>query len=367
MGSKDNAHCKLCKCDFSLSNVGFWPTMTKIMNHWMTLSTSRQTKCRRFEVVTIAVLDPLIVAKLNFVGLITGHLIPYLTTYQSQEPLIPFLYDDLRSLYVELLGLSIKLEILEACRDDGKELLKINIRNVKNQMRKQDTHIGFGAQQELLSILRKDSAAVEDINKFRLEARKFLITLLEKMFNKSHISFNIVKRAAVLDPKFFLLRPLDVYKSVLQRLLFTLVQLKIICSSHADQALSEFSCFHTASFRERKTSYEVFQKNSNRLDDCYEKEVEISNFKVLSSVVKLALVLSHGQAKVERGFSMNNKILTINLKEVSITSRRLIIDYMISRKLVPQLFPITKSLLKSVSYFRQKYERCLKERESARK
>jgi len=82
-------------------------------------------------------------------------------------------------LYRELFGLSIKSEILEACRDDGKELLKINMHNVKNHMRKQDMHVGFGAQQDLLSILRKDSAALEDLNKFRLEAREFLVTLLE--------------------------------------------------------------------------------------------------------------------------------------------------------------------------------------------
>ena len=90
-------------------------------------------------------LDQLIVAKLNFFSFIAGHLIPYLTTCQSQKPLFPFLYDDLRSLYVELLGRSIKAEILEACRDDEKELLKTNMRNVKNHMRKHDMHICFSA------------------------------------------------------------------------------------------------------------------------------------------------------------------------------------------------------------------------------
>ena len=135
------------------------------MNHRMSLPPSREAKCKSFEVVNISVLDPLIVAKLNFFGFIAGHLMPYLTTYQSQKPLIPFLYDDLQSLYVELLGLSIKSEILEACRFDGKELLKINMHNVKNHMKKHYMHIGCGAQQELLSIRTKDSATL-DVNKF---------------------------------------------------------------------------------------------------------------------------------------------------------------------------------------------------------
>ena len=114
--------------DFGIKrHVEIWPLITKIMNPWMSLPPSKQPKCKSFEVVKIAVFDPLIVAKLNFFGFIAVHLIPYLTTHQSQKLLLPFLYDDLRSLYVELLGLLINSEILEACRDDGKELLKISM------------------------------------------------------------------------------------------------------------------------------------------------------------------------------------------------------------------------------------------------
>ena len=72
-------------------------------------------------------------------------------------------------------------------------------------------------------------------------SKSFLITLLEMIFDRNPISFNIEKHASVLNPKFLLLQPLDVCKAVMQRLLFTLDQLKMICSSQGDQALSEFS------------------------------------------------------------------------------------------------------------------------------
>ena len=93
-------------------------------------------------------------------------------------PMIPFLYDDLRSFYMELIGLSIKPEVLQMCRDDVKVLLKINLRSIKNHVKRRDMQVTFGAQQELLSILRKDSARF--VSKFRSEAREFLITLLER-------------------------------------------------------------------------------------------------------------------------------------------------------------------------------------------
>ena len=107
-----------------------------------------------------------------------------------------------------------------------------------------------------------------------------------------------------------------------QRLLYNLVHLKIICSSQADQALSEFSSFYHTSFRERKTSFEFFQKERDSLDDFYVKETDISNYKNLSSVFKLVLVFSHGQVAVEKGGLVG---------EISIISRRLIIDHMNSQ------------------------------------
>ena len=86
------------------------------------------------------------------------------------------------------------------------------------------------------------------------------------------------------------------------------VHLKIIYSSQADLALSEFSSFYYTGLRERKTSFESFQKERDRLDDFCVKETNICNHEILSSVSKLVLVLSHGQAAVEREFSVNNKV-----------------------------------------------------------
>ena len=116
--------------------VEIWPSIIKILNHWMSLPSYKQPKCKSYEVVKGAVKDPFTVAKLKFFGFIAGRLVPYLTIYQPQKPLIPFLYDDFQSLYRELLGFSIKSEVLQKCKDDCKELLKIDLRDVKNHMKK---------------------------------------------------------------------------------------------------------------------------------------------------------------------------------------------------------------------------------------
>ena len=88
-------------------------------------------------------------------------------------------------------------------------------------------HIGFGAQQEFLSILIKDSPTLDYASKFRLEAREVLTVPLEKIFDSSSISFTILKHASLLDPKVVLPQPLDVCKEMMQRLLFNIALLKI--------------------------------------------------------------------------------------------------------------------------------------------
>ena len=66
---------------------------------------------------------------------------------------------------------------------------------------------------------------------------------------------------------------------------------------------------------------------------------------------------------MERGLSEQNKVLNVNMHQISITSRKFIIDQMLSHSLLQQSFTITKSLLKSVRCSRQRFEELLREKE----
>ena len=66
---------------------------------------------------------------------------------------------------------------------------------------------------------------------------------------------------------------------------------------------------------------------------------------------------------MERGFSEQKKVLNVNMHQISITSRKFIIDQMFSHSLLQQSFAITKSLLKSVRCSRQRFEEFLREKE----
>ena len=77
----------------------------------------------------------------------------------------------------------------------------------------------------------------------------------------------------------------------------------------------------------------------------------MDRFPKLSVILQLIFLLSHGQAAIECGFSLNQLLLRCNMKEMSVVSRRRIKDYMITHNFVPSNVRITPELIKSVSLF----------------
>lgn len=73
------------------------------------------------------------------------------------------------------------------------------------------------------------------------------------------------------------------------------------------------------------------------------------------SVVKLLLLMSHGQATVERGFSVNKEVAVENLKERSFIPQRIIRDHIESVGGLPNVQISKKKLLMSSAGAQQKY------------
>ena len=106
-----------------------------------------------------------------------------------------------------------------------------------------------------------------------------------------------------------------------------------------------------------------FDKELDRLDTFLWKFLSpSSSFGSLTNVVKMLLILSHGQAQVERGFSVNSKLLVENLHNTSLISQRIVNDYMVYKQIKPQELVITPSLLNHVKEARSRYFNSQKER-----
>ena len=100
----------------------------------------------------------------------------------------------------------------------------------------------------------------------------------------------------------------------------------------------------------------------DRLDDFFFTKLDVGKkYPELSKVVIIILTLSHGQADIERGFSQNKTVLQQNIKEDSISSKRIIKDHMLANKLQPHSIEITNELRKSVRAARTRYAVYLEE------
>ena len=80
----------------------------------------------------------------------------------------------------------------------------------------------------------------------------------------------------------------------------------------------------------------------------------------------MILTLSHGQAAVERSFSINESVVDVDMKEESIVARKTIKDHMITNDIQPDIIEISNKMINFYRSARQKYE-IHKEREAEKK
>ena len=82
------------------------------------------------------------------------------------------------------------------------------------------------------------------------------------------------------------------------------------------------------------------------------------------TLFKQLLTLSHGQASVERRFSVNKEVVAPNLEEMSLTSVRLVQNSMLVNNMKVADFVITGDLLSSCSDVSSRHEMYLMERKT---
>ena len=133
--------------------LSVWPNMQKLFHFWLSLPKMQQPSGKSFETVRLAIEDPLMTYKLSFFSYVASLLEPFLTKYQTNCPIVPYLYTDLTALFRSLMKIIVRDEVLEQC-SIGYKLLQINIceNNLKSS---KDFSIGFVAEGALRNLTKK--------------------------------------------------------------------------------------------------------------------------------------------------------------------------------------------------------------------
>ncbi|KAK8771091.1 hypothetical protein V5799_025665 [Amblyomma americanum] len=105
-----------------------------------------------------------------------------------------------------------------------------------------------------------------------------------------------------------------------RKVLGALIEANWLSEHQRDAVLAEY----TELLQEEKHTLGSFEKHSKSLDEFFCNLLKFhTSCSNLWGVVKVLLILSHGQATVERGFSINRHIFIENMKEMA---RRIVCD-----------------------------------------
>ena len=160
----------------------------------------------------------------------------------------------------------------------------------------------------------------------------------------------------------YMLEQPEICEKFSEKILEKLVSYKKILAKDADAAKLEYSNFLTKIVKANKSDFVKFNKSSVRADLFFGKYINTSEYEQMWCVFKLLLCLSHGQASVERGFSVNSNLLVENMHEDSLIAQRIVHDHVKSLKLEAYEVKVTKTCLDNANSARRRYFDALKQK-----
>jgi hypothetical protein len=191
------------------------------------------------DIIKEAASDPLMKAKVACFVSIAQQLEGFLTTFQSNESLAPFLYDDLLEMLKGLLRRFVKPELNDTA--SASQLLHIDVDDTKNLLPRKKVVLGESAQ----SLMSKAKATELQIMSLQTGCQKFLIATVKKLKERSPLKYETTKGVSSLNP-FTILHNRSVSEACMNDLLLELHQLNQIDAAVADAAKSQFSKLSTS-------------------------------------------------------------------------------------------------------------------------
>ena len=201
--------------------------------------------------------------------------------------------------------------------------------------------------------------------KFKKDCVVIIRNVIEKLQDRSPLKYSIVRYSASLSPvKMIHNKEECVLK--FKRLIEKLCEMKWISAVDADDSKLQYEEFLTSASSEYKNHFLDYCRNNDSIDKFLGLYIDQKKFDKFWNICKIIFTLSHGQAAVERGFSVNREIIVENLQQKSLISQRLVYDY-ITVKHASSLYEyaIPNALLLECKISHAKYVQFLEDQKKA--
>lgn len=305
--------------------IEIWPNIIKFVSHLDKKKKSEVPSCESYHTVADAVhKDPLVVAKLEVLITVANEIKPFLTLFQTENPMVPFLSTHLEKVLRDLMSRIVKPDKLAEASTCTK-LAQIDLSKEENLLPAKKVDVGFGAKSAISNIPSTKLTELQRL-KFFNESRELIKAMIGKIVERSPLKYALINSLLSLDPKYMVAHP-NHSVTLFRRVLEHLAKAGWKTSQECDAILNQYR----ALLSELKSNFSVkctgFDEKKTRIDDFLFDEVGLhkhEEMKQLFEVILMLLTLFHGQAEIERGFSVNGDILQPNLKKESLVAIRMV-------------------------------------------
>ena len=134
---------------------------------------------------------------------VAGIVEPFFKKYQTDIPIIPFLYFDLKAV-IRNFEIVIEPVVIEDCHS-GRPFKEIDFSEKRGiYYRHRKSTLSLLLRKKLIPLQSLMSSRIQQINKFRESARDFVVEVLYKLFERSSLGSTLLRCASVFDPTCFL-------------------------------------------------------------------------------------------------------------------------------------------------------------------
>ncbi len=357
---------KFCKHRW-LENISVVEKVISLLPYLATYfdSFKKHPKLKSFESLKEVVKSCLFIPQAQFFLSVAREFEPFLQEFQGDAPLLPFLAEDIFKMIRGLMKRFVAQDHLD-CITEASKLIKFDLTNCKHLKDPAMIEIGFVTKTVIADLKKSGKLTDKDILVFRLDCRKFLQAAVTKLLTKSPVTFALVRNMTCLNPE-MMMKDIKTSIQSFHSLVKILVNNGRIDPNQCDALAKSYKAFLENCLKsEDSVKFAQFSRQKDRLDLFFHSLMASKKeYAVLWPVVKHLLTLSHGQADVERGFSINKEAIRDNQKQLSLISRRIIIDSIRSVGGIENV-NISKEMLNYASNARHTYRLYLDEEKKKR-
>jgi len=300
----------------------------------------------RYQRIKQCLEDDTTLVYLHFVAYLAASLSQFMQLFQTDSPLVHVLYDKVNELTHTFLRKFLKPDVVDG--KEGADLIAVDCEKADNWLPRNEMEVGSGTKRVLASKPDDKKKTV------RLAFRKCLKTIATYL--KDHLPLNnvILRDLQCIHPEF---RTAEGGRAAVGRLCHHMRKVTktdqfcdSVCAEWLIYASDSALDSAAAEFCNNICAYWV--NVSNMVDTVGDKK-----YHHLSYVAKAALTLSHSNASPERGFSVNNALVTTDrgsLSERSIVTVR-VVKEAVRMFVSSTTVPINKDVIHAVRHAHSEY------------